>query len=179
MHPIHINVVNQDDSPISSLGARIVQEPGKWTPVYTDLLTEWLSEIRDDKSICRRMGKLHVVTYLLLYTPTILIPVIVSQLRPVYAAEYSFLLDQLLLLSGILAGVCSSYNFGGKIQKLNEIEQGLEKVFQEISLEMFKPEEHRQQPDLFLVNKMYTLETLHSQVPRAWCCVKTAPQSGF
>jgi hypothetical protein len=116
----------------------------------------------------------------MLFTPTILIPVIVSQLRPVFIA-HTFLLDQLLLLSGVLSGVCSSSNFGGRIQKMNEIEQGLEKLSQEISLEIYKPAVHRQQPDLFLVTKMYTLETLHSQVPRPWltCCVRGGKETRF
>lgn len=176
MHYV-ISVPGAGTSPSSSLSslAASVQSyrniDSKWSAEYVDLLHVWMDECTRSKIWCYRMSRVYTVFYLLFYLPTIVVPVVVSQLRPYYNDKYTFVLDQMLLLSGLAAGLCSSLNLGGKIQKLNEIDQGLDKISQEIRLELFKPEKVRQQPDLFLVTKMFALQTLIAQVPRPWICM--------
>lgn len=140
-----------------------------WTTQHEETLDEWKANCIQQHSQHFYLGYFYWYLYIILSLPVIVLPAVCSQLNKLASADYVDVVEILLLISTVCAGILSVLNLGRRSQHHLSVQQTLYKFIQEIDLELRKPVPGRQPSEHFLVVMMYKIDGILSDAPGNGC----------
>lgn len=126
----------------------------KWNDTHDHLLKNWKLDIRKEhiKHENSKMKYTRLISYFNL--PASLIPIALSILIDEIGDNVTTSI--FMLISGILFGISSFFDFGGKREQHSQASEKYSELFLMIELELSKPREFRVQADVYL-ERVYNL----------------------
>jgi hypothetical protein len=97
--------------------------------------------------------------------PSIVLPIVLGAVNPYLSEEYNYINSVGMMLTGIIGGVNTFYNFGKKTTVHNEYAGRYAELAGYIQAEMCKPKKFRVQCDLFLERVNQKFNSLNSNAP--------------
>ena len=82
--------------------------------------------------------------------PTIILPLAISTIQPYLVKGYEPVNSFAMLTSSVLAGCCTFFNFGKKMQQHNEFAARYRELADTVTTELAKPRKYRVQLDVFM-----------------------------
>ena len=137
--------MDREDSPSYD----VEREEMKWLVSAEVLIKKWKNDAEAQSKLHKKKGRLNKFKYAFFGVPSTLIPIIIAGTNK-YMSDYPIVLNALLIMSGVLSGIVSFFNFGARSEKHFIAEVKLVEFVNEIDVMMSKPKRHRVAADVYL-----------------------------
>jgi len=150
-----------------SINSDITREEMKWNENIESFLLEISQRCKEKSNKQQNCYKKNKILYLLITIPSVMIPIITSTLESNVLQGHPYVVTYLILLSGLLSGVNSIFNFNTRFFNNSIYDDKYSELASEIELELIKDRNVRRQSDVFLQKISDDFNRINENAPKS------------
>lgn len=139
--------------------------PDVWTHEHERVLLMWKNHCDIKVSEHFHLGCFYSYLYAACSVPAVIIPALCSQITKMGDPDNLSFVESLLIVSTFCSGVLSIFNFGRRSEQHFTVQHNLSKVAHELDVEPRKVVQLRQPCQVFMIVKLYQIETTLAKAP--------------